>query len=50
LGKLKMVINKMILEKKLTDKGYRLVVNGGGGQIVNHLHIHIRGPIGKEDI
>ena len=31
----------------LKDRGFRLVINGGGAQIVPHLHIHLMGPIGK---
>lgn len=46
LEKLKNVIQKTIKEQKLEDKGYRLVVNGGGAQIVDHLHVHLVGPLG----
>lgn len=46
LEKLKNVIQAMIKEQKLEDKGYRLVVNGGGAQIVDHLHVHLVGPLG----
>ncbi|MEK7450695.1 MAG: HIT domain-containing protein [Patescibacteria group bacterium] len=46
LEKVKNVIQKMIKEQKLKDKGYRLVVNGGGAQIVDHLHVHLVGPLG----
>lgn len=45
--KMKKVIQKMIKEKGVVNKGYRLVVNGGGAQIINHLHVHIVGPMGK---
>jgi histidine triad (HIT) family protein len=45
--KVKSVIQKMIKEQKLEDKGYRLVVNGGGAQIIDHFHIHLLGPLGK---
>ena len=31
----------------LKDRGFRLVINGGGAQIVPHLHIHLMGPISK---
>ncbi len=41
------VVQKMIKEK-LNNQGYRIVINGGGAQIVNHLHIHLVGPIEKE--
>jgi len=47
-GKLRKVIQKMIKEQKIEDKGYRLVVNGGGAQIIDHLHIHLMGEIGKK--
>ncbi len=45
--KLRIVIQKMTKENKLENKGYRLVVNGGGAQIVEHLHFHLMGPMGK---
>jgi len=41
-------IQKMIKEQKIEDKGYRLVVNGGGAQLVDHLHIHLIGKIGQK--
>lgn len=47
LEKLRTVIAKMVKEEGLDKKGYRLVVNGGGAQIINHLHIHVFGPVGK---
>ena len=46
--KLKKTIQKMIKEQKIQDKGYRLVVNGGGAQIIDHLHIHLMGKIGRK--
>ncbi|MEK7573214.1 MAG: HIT domain-containing protein [Patescibacteria group bacterium] len=47
MDKLKNVGQKIIKEQKLEDKGYRIVVNGGGAQIIDHLHLHIIGPLGK---
>lgn len=47
LSKLRVMIQKMVKEQKLENRGYRLVVHGGGAQIINHLHIHLLGPIGK---
>lgn len=47
LGKLRVVIQQMIKEQKLEGRGYRLVVHGGGAQIIDHLHIHLLGPLGK---
>lgn len=46
--KMRKVIQKMIKEQKIQDKGYRLVVNGGGAQIIDHLHIHLMGKIGQQ--
>ncbi len=45
--KLFSVAQKMIQREGLKDKGYRLTINGGGAQIVNHLHIHLLGPLDK---
>lgn len=45
--KLTKIIQKMINEFKLKDKGYRVVINGGGAQIIDHLHFHLLGPLGK---
>ncbi len=47
LSKLKKVIQKIIKEKKLENRGYRVAINGGGAQIIDHLHFHIVGPLGK---
>lgn len=41
------VIQKMIAQSGLTDKGYKVSVNGGGHQEVNHLHFHLTGPMGS---
>lgn len=38
-------IKKIIEEKNLMGKGYRVEVNGGGAQIVPHLHFHLMSPI-----
>jgi len=46
-GKLARVVKNTVLKEGLDGKGYRLTVNGGGAQLVNHLHIHITGPHGK---
>lgn len=40
-------IKKLIDSKKLMGKGYRITVNGGGAQDINHLHFHLRGPLKK---
>lgn len=38
---------EMVEKKKLMGKGYKLQVNGGGAQIINHLHFHLIGPTGE---
>ncbi len=45
--KLGAVILQMIVKMGLQNKGYRVVINGGGAQVVDHLHIHLMGPIAK---
>ena len=47
--KLKKVMDKMILEKGLDKKGYRVGVNGGGAQIIRHLHFHLMGPMSANE-
>lgn len=39
------VINKLVVELNIADKGYRIVNNCGedGGQTVNHIHFHVLG-------
>lgn len=44
-NKLRQVSIKMVKEQKLENKGYGLSINGGGAQLINHLHIHLMGPI-----
>lgn len=47
LEKLISAAKKMIKDQGLEGKGYRLGINGGGAQAIDHLHIHLMGPIGK---
>jgi histidine triad (HIT) family protein len=47
-GKIGSITQQMILKMQLGNKGYRVVINGGGAQLVDHLHIHLMGPISKE--
>ena len=42
-------LQKIIKEKGLHKKGFKLFLNGGGAQIVDHLHIHLTGPWGKNE-
>lgn len=39
-------LHHLIEKKELMGKGYKLEVNGGGAQIVPHLHFHLIGPTG----
>ena len=39
-------VQKIVKQTDLVGKGYKIVVNGGGGQIINHLHFHLIGPTG----
>lgn len=47
LAKIRKAIQKLVKEYKLEGKGFRVVVNGGGAQIIDHLHFHLMGPMGK---
>lgn len=40
-------IRHLVDKEKLMGKGYRITVNGGGAQDINHLHFHLRGPINR---
>lgn len=46
--KLRTVAQKMIREQKLENRGYRILINGGGAQIIDHLHLHLMGPMGEK--
>ena len=45
IGKIYAVINKIVEQEGIKEKGFRVVVNCGedGGQEVKHLHFHILG-------
>ena len=45
LSGIKNMIDKMVKDNKLDKKGYRISVNGGGAQVINHLHFHVLGPV-----
>lgn len=47
LGKVKKIIDKVIKDQKLTNKGFRVSTNGGGAQLIDHMHFHITGPIDR---
>ncbi|HKZ34697.1 MAG TPA: HIT domain-containing protein [Patescibacteria group bacterium] len=39
------VIKKLVRDFQLDTKGYRVVINGGGAQEIQHLHLHLMGPV-----
>lgn len=45
--KLTKVAQQMAIKTGLNTNGYRLGINGGGAQGINHLHVHLIGPMGK---
>ncbi len=46
--KAKTMIDKIIRDTKLDKKGYRVGINGGGAQLINHVHFHVSGPMTKD--
>ncbi len=42
------VTQQLISKFEISDKGYRVVINGGGAQEIDHLHIHLMGPMGSK--
>jgi len=50
LGQMLMAAKNIAAKRKISDSGYRLIINCGrdGGQLVEHLHIHLLGgrPLG----
>ena len=39
-------LHHLIEKNNLMGKGYKVEINGGGAQIVPHLHFHLLGPVG----
>lgn len=46
MHKMWVIVQKMAREQGIENKGFRILVNAGGAQVVHHLHIHIIGPLG----
>lgn len=42
------MVKKMIKKYQLENRGYRLLCNGGGAQLIDHFHIHLMGEIKAE--
>jgi histidine triad (HIT) family protein len=47
LFSIKKALDVLIDKKLLMGKGYRIEVNGGGAQIVHHLHFHLMSPVAQ---
>jgi histidine triad (HIT) family protein len=47
LSSVRKAIQYLITTNNLQDKGYKVEVNGGGAQLVDHLHFHLMGPMDK---
>ncbi|HEX8966165.1 MAG TPA: HIT domain-containing protein [Patescibacteria group bacterium] len=47
LGKVRKVIQDMVRKQQIENSGYRIVINAGGAQAIDHLHFHLTGPWGK---
>lgn len=43
LSEIYAIVNRLVLENKLADEAYRVVINGGKAQHVPHLHFHLLG-------
>jgi diadenosine tetraphosphate (Ap4A) HIT family hydrolase len=41
-------VRKIVDDKKLMGQGFRVVTNGGGAQIVDHLHFHLMSPVRQD--
>lgn len=46
--KMTQVVQQLINDHGLVEKGYRLILNGGPAKLVNHLHWHLMGGITVE--
>lgn len=44
-GKMAKIAQDLIKKHGLSSKGYRLVNNGGGAALIDHLHLHLLGEI-----
>lgn len=40
-------VQEMVKKENLTNRGFRVIFNGGGAQAIDHLHVHLVGPIEK---
>lgn len=47
MASLRTGVREVVEKHHLMGKGYKVQVNGGGAQIIPHLHFHLVGPIGE---
>lgn len=38
-------VQEIVHKHRLEKKGFKISINGGGSQDINHLHVHVMGPI-----
>ncbi len=50
LPSVRSALQQLISENNLQNNGYRIEVNGGGSQFVDHLHFHLMGPMSKPSV
>jgi histidine triad (HIT) family protein len=43
LGRMLLGATEVVKKEKLTETGYRIVLNGGASQAIPHLHLHLLG-------
>jgi histidine triad (HIT) family protein len=47
LGRIRHTIQQIVKNQEIENSGYRIVINAGGAQAIDHLHFHLTGPWGK---
>ncbi len=47
--KIQKILQKVVKDQGLEKKGFRISTNGGGAQVIDHLHFHILGPMGNTE-
>jgi histidine triad (HIT) family protein len=46
LSSMRQAVHKIVKDKELIGKGYKIQLFAGGAQTVDHLHFHLLGPVG----
>ena len=41
-------VKRIVNDKKIMGSGFRIVTNGGGAQVVDHLHFHLMSPVRQD--